>query len=63
MLDKALAGKVYGLLAAGVLLTFNLSMVNLWAPMLLAVLALVLIGVSISMLVGTLVENEGAVQM
>lgn len=63
LLGKALAGTVYGLLAAGVLLAFNLSMVNLWALMLLAVLALVLIGVGIGLLVGTLVENEGAVQM
>jgi ABC-2 type transport system permease protein len=63
LLGKALAGMVYGLLAATVLLAFNVSLVSSWSLMLLAVLALVLIGVSTGLLVGTLVENEGAVQM
>lgn len=63
LLGKGLAGVVYGVLAATVLLAFNLSMVNLWGLMLTAVLALVLFGVGLGLLVGTLVENEGAVQM
>jgi ABC-2 type transport system permease protein len=63
LLGKAVAGSVYGLLAATVLLAFNVAMVSQWILMSVAVLALVLIGVSIGLLVGTLVENEGAVQM
>lgn len=63
ILGKGLAGVVYGLLAAAVLLAFNLSLVNLWSLMVLAVLALVLTGVGLGLLVGTFVENEGAVQM
>lgn len=63
LLGKGLAGTVYGVLAAAVLLAFNFSLVNLWSLMLLAVLALVLLGVGLGLLVGTLVENEGAVQM
>lgn len=63
LLGKGLAGAVYGLLAAAVLLAFNLSGVNLWGLMLVAVLATVLVGVGLGLLVGALVENEGTVQM
>lgn len=63
LVGKGMAGLVYGLLAAATLLAFNLPMVNLWGLMLLAVLAIVLFGVGLGLLVGTLVENEGAVQM
>lgn len=63
LLGKGLAGAVYGLLAAAVLLAFNLSGVNLWGLMLGAVMATVLFGVGLGLLVGTLVENEGTVQM
>lgn len=63
LLGKGLAGTVYGVLAAAVLLLFNLSMVNLWSLMVPAVLAIVLFGVGLGLLVGTVVENEGAVQL
>lgn len=63
LLGKGLAGMVYGLLAAAVLLAFNLSRVNLWALILPTVLALVLFGVGLGLLVGIVVENEGSVQM
>lgn len=63
LLGKGLAGVVYGVLAAAVLLAFNLPMVNQWGLMLLAVLALALFGVGLGLLVGAQVENEGAVQM
>lgn len=63
LLGKGIAGTVYGVLAAAVLLAFNLSMVNLWGIMLPAIIAIVLFGVGLGLLVGTLVENEGAVQM
>lgn len=63
LMGKGLAGMVYGLLAAAVLLAFNPSLVNLWGVMLTAVLGLVLFGVGLGLLVGTLVENEGSVQM
>ncbi|MFZ0545498.1 MAG: ABC transporter permease [Candidatus Promineifilaceae bacterium] len=63
LLGKGLAGSVYGILAAAVLLLFNLSLVNLWGLMIPAVLAIVLIGVGLGLLVGTIVENEGSVQM
>lgn len=63
LLGKGLAGAVYGVLAAAVLLAFNLSMVNLWGLMLLAVLALILFGVGLGLLAGILAKNEGAVQM
>lgn len=63
LIGKGLAGAVYGLLAAAILLAFNLSLVNLWGLLAVAVLALVLFGVGLGLLVGTLVENEGAVQM
>ena len=63
LLGKGLAGLVYGVLAAAVLLAFNLSMVNLWGIILPAVLALILFGVGLGLLVGIIVENEGGVQM
>jgi ABC-2 type transport system permease protein len=63
LLGKGLAGVVYGVLAAAVLLAFNLPMVNQWGLLLLAVLALALFGVGLGLLVGVQVENEGAVQM
>jgi ABC-type Na+ efflux pump permease subunit len=63
LLGKGLAGAVYGVLAAAVLLAFNLSLVTQWGIMLPAVLATVLFGVGLGLLVGALVENEGAVQM
>lgn len=63
LLGKGLAGMVYGLLAAAVLLAFNLTLVNLWGLMLLAALALALFGVGLGLLIGTLIENEGTMQM
>lgn len=63
LLGKGFAGVFLGLLAAAVLLGFNLAMVNLWGLMLLAVLAAVFVGVGLGLLVGAWVENEGAVQM
>lgn len=63
LLGKGLAGVVFGVLAAAVLLAFNLTMINLWSLMLMAILAIVLFGVGLGLLVGTMVENEGAVQM
>jgi len=63
LLGKGLAGTVYGVLAAATLLAFNLSMIHLWAIMLPAIFGIVLFGVGLGLLVGLLVENEGAVQM
>jgi len=63
LLGKGLAGTVYGLLAAAVLLAFNLSLVNFWGLMIPTILAIVLFGVGMGLLVGILVENEGGVQM
>lgn len=63
LLGKGLAGAVYGILAASVLLAFNLSMIHLWTIMLPAIIGIVLFGVGLGLLVGLLVENEGAVQM
>lgn len=63
LLGKGIAGMVYGVLAATVLLAFNLRMVNAWGIMLLAVLAGALLGVGLGLLVGILAENEGTVQM
>lgn len=63
LLGKGIAGMVYGVLAAAVLLAFNARMVTAWDIMLLAVLAGALLGVGLGLLVGILAENEGAVQM
>jgi ABC-type multidrug transport system permease subunit len=63
LLGKGLAGLVYGVLAAAALLAFNLAMVNQWSLMLAAVLAIILFGVGLGLLVGTMAENEGTVQM
>lgn len=63
LLGKAVAGTVFGWLAAAVLLGFNFKLVNLWGVMLLAVLSIVLVGVGLGLLVGTWVESEGAVQL
>lgn len=63
LLGKGLAGAIYGILATGVLLAFNLTMINLWTIFLPAILGVVLFGVGLGLLVGILVENEGSVQM
>jgi ABC-type multidrug transport system permease subunit len=63
LLGKGIAGLVYGVLAAAVLLAFNLPMINLWGVLIATVLAIVLFGVGVGLLVGSVVENEGAVQM
>ncbi len=63
LLGKGFAGAVYGILAAGVLLAFNLSMIHLWTILLPAIIGIVLFGVGLGLLVGILVENEGSVQM
>jgi ABC-2 type transport system permease protein len=63
LLGKGLAGLVYGVLAAAMLLAFNLGLVNQWSLMLSALLAIILFGVGMGLLVGTLAENEGTVQM
>lgn len=63
LLGKGLAGLVYGVLAAAVLLAFNLALVSHWGLLLLALLAIISFGVGLGLLVGTLAENEGTVQM
>lgn len=63
VLGKGLAGAVYGALATAVLLAFNLSLVTNWGLFLLSALGLILFGVGLGLLVGTMVENEGTVQM
>lgn len=50
LLGNGLAGVVLGLLAAAVLLGFNLALVNLWG-LLLAVLSTVFVGVGLGLLV------------
>jgi len=63
LLGKGAAGTVYGILAASVLLAFNLTMIHLWSILLPAIIGIVLFGVGLGLLVGILVENEGSVQM
>ena len=63
LLGKGLAGLVYGVVAAAVLLAFNLAMVSQWSVMLPAVILIILFGVGLGLLVGTLAENEGTVQL
>jgi ABC-2 type transport system permease protein len=63
VMGKGLAGLVYGLLAAAALLAFNLAMVNQWGLMLPAVLGIILFGVGLGLLIGTLANNEGTMQM
>ena len=63
LLGKGLAGMVYGLVAAAVLVAFNFSLVNYWGLFLLTMLVLILFGVGLGLLLGSLVESEGAVQM
>lgn len=63
LFGKGLAGALYGLLAAAMLLVFNLARVNHWGIMLAATLLTIFLGVGLGLLVGSLVENEGSVQM
>jgi ABC-2 type transport system permease protein len=63
LLGKGVAGLIYGLLASAVLLAFNFARVNLWGLMLSAVLANVLFGVGLGLLIGTVAQNEGTLQM
>ncbi|MCB0014134.1 MAG: ABC transporter permease [Anaerolineales bacterium] len=63
LLGKGLAGFVYGLVATAVLVAFNFSLINYWGLFLLTMVALILFGVGLGLLIGSLVENEGAVQM
>jgi ABC-2 type transport system permease protein len=63
LIGKGLAGLVYGVLAAAVLLAFNLAMVTQWGLMLPALLGIILFGVGLGLLVGTLANNEGTMQM
>ncbi|MCP5096524.1 MAG: ABC transporter permease [Chloroflexi bacterium] len=63
ILGKGIAGMVYGVLAAAVLLSFNLSMVNQWGVMVLTVITGTLFGVMVGLLVGIVAENEGTVQL
>jgi ABC-type transport system involved in multi-copper enzyme maturation permease subunit len=63
VMGKGLAGLVYGVSAAAVLLAFNLAMVNHWGLVLPALLGVILFGVGLGLLVGTLANNEGTMQM
>jgi ABC-2 type transport system permease protein len=63
LMGKGIAGVVYGVLAAAALLAMNLAMVNQWSLMLLAVMAIILFGVGMGLLIGTMTNNEGTVQM
>lgn len=63
ILGKAIAGLVYGIVAASVLLLFNLRLVVQWPLLLPALLGIILFGVGLGLLVGLLVENQGSVQL
>lgn len=63
VLGKALAGLLYGILAAGVLLAFNLNLVVSWGLMAATVVAGALFGVALGLLIGLIIENEGSVQL
>jgi ABC-2 type transport system permease protein len=63
LLGKGLAGLVYGLLAAALLLAFNFAMVNQWSLILAALLGIILLGVGLGLLVGILARNEGSLQL
>ncbi len=55
---KALAGLVYGLVAAAVVLAFSASVVVLWGVALLAILAGVVFAVALGLLMGSLFDNQ-----
>lgn len=60
---KAVAGMVYGVVAALVLLAFNVSMVVSWPIWLLAIAMGTLFGVSIGLLAGITSSTEGGIQL
>jgi len=60
---KALAGMIYCLTAAVVLLAFNFRMVNLWGIMFLAILTGSLFSVAVGLLVGMFFENQISMNM
>ncbi|MCO5188779.1 MAG: ABC transporter permease [Anaerolineae bacterium] len=62
VIGKTLAGLVYGVLAALVLLAFNLFMVVNWPLLFVTVLFGALFGVSVGLLAGIVSTNEGGVQ-
>ena len=55
---KALAGLFFGLIAAAVVLAFNLPMINNWPLIILAVLCGVLFAVALGLLLGGIFDNQ-----
>jgi ABC-2 type transport system permease protein len=63
VIGKAIAGSFYCLTAAVVVLAFNLSMVTQWGIVLLAVICGSLFAVAVGLLLGTLFENQGVMNL
>jgi ABC-2 type transport system permease protein len=63
VLGKAIAGSFYCLTAAVVVLAFNLSMITQWGTALLAVLCGSLFAVAVGLLLGTLFDNPGTMNL
>ncbi|HEY45927.1 MAG TPA: ABC transporter permease [Anaerolineae bacterium] len=63
VLGKAIAGSFYCLTAAVVVFAFNLSMVNQWGIALLAVICGSLFAVAVGLLLGTLFDNPGTMNL
>ncbi len=55
---KALAGLVYGLVAAAVVMAFSASVVVLWGVAILAIVAGVVFAVALGLLMGSLFDNQ-----
>ena len=60
---KALAGTFYGLTAAGVVFAFNLRMVTHWEVAVLAALCGTLFAVAVGLLLGSLFDNPGSMNL
>ena len=60
---KATAGTFYGLMAAGVVFAFNLRMVAHWEVALLAALCGTLFAVAVGLLLGSLFDNPGSMNL
>jgi ABC-2 type transport system permease protein len=63
VLGKTIAGLLYCITAAAVVLVINFSMVNQWGVAVLAVLGGALFTVAIGLLVGTLFDHQGVMNM
>ena len=63
VIGKAMAGSVYGLAAAGVVLAFNQALVVHWGVAILAMICGTLFAVAVGLLMGSMFDNPGSMNL